>query len=113
MKKVLILAMVICFASAMFLSAGCAKKAASASEAIQNSEVYKTAQEKVNYLVEQAKAFYNSKDYQQAVSVAQYVLAKLDSNSQQAKDLLEKAKAQLQAAAEKAMGDVSNKLFGK
>jgi len=37
----------------------------------------------------------------------------VDRSSQAAKDLIEKAKAQLQAAAQKAVGDVSNKLLGK
>ena len=113
MKKTLGLGMVICLSLGMFLGAGCAKKSASASEAIQNSQALKTVQEKVDYLVQQADAFYNSKEFQQAVETAQYVLSNLDKNSQAAKDLIEKAKTQLQAAAKKAVGDVGNKLLGK
>jgi hypothetical protein len=113
MKKALLLGLVICLSCGMLLSAGCTKKSVSSNEAIQNSQSFKTIQEKVNYLVNQAQAFYNSKEYQQAVNVAQYVLNNLDKNSQQAKDLIEKAKAQLQDAVQKAMGGVDNKLFGK
>lgn len=113
MKKALLVGIIICLGCGMLVSAGCAKKAASVSEAIQNSEAFKTVQEKANYLISQAQAFYNSKEYQQAIDTAQYVLGKIDSNSQQARDLIEKAKTQLQAAAKKAMGGVSDKLFGK
>lgn len=112
MKELLISAVVICFACGMFLGTGCTKKAATASEAIQNSQTLKTVEEKADYLMKQAEAFYNSKEFQQAIQTAQYVLSNLDKNSQPAKDLIEKAKAQLQAAAQKAMGDVSNKLLG-
>ena len=72
----------------------------------------KTAQEKANYLISQAKAFYNSKQFQSAVDLGQYVLNRIDANSQQAKDLIAKAKEQLQAAAQKAAGNM-NKLLGK
>jgi hypothetical protein len=113
MKKAFILGLAICLSCGVLFSAGCAKKVGSVSEAIQNSQAFKTVQEKANYLIGQAQAFYNSKQYQDAVNAAQYVLNKLDSNSQQAKDLIEKAKAQLQTVAQKAMGGMSNKLFGK
>jgi hypothetical protein len=113
MKKAFFLGLAICLSGGMLLSAGCTKKSSSSNEAIQNSQALKTVQEKANYLIGQARAFYNSKQYQDAVNAAQYVLNKLDSNSQQAKDLIEKANVQLQAAAQKAMGGMSNKLFGK
>lgn len=113
MRKTLLLGAVICLSCGMFLSAGCTKKSASPNEAIQSSQTLKTVQEKAGYLIKQAEAFYNSKEFQKAVDTAQYVLSNLDSNYQPAKDLIEKAKAQLQAVAQKAVGDVSNKLFGK
>jgi len=113
MKKALLFVIVIGLSLGVFLNAGCTKKAASVSEAIQNSRALKTVQEQANYLVSQAQAFYNSKEFQQAIQAAQYVLGNLDKNSQAAKDLIEKAKAQLQAAAQKAVVDAKNKLFGK
>lgn len=112
MKKVLLVGMILCLSFGVLLNAGCEKKAATSSEAIQNSQSLKTVEEKVDYLVKQAEAFYNSKEFQQAIQTAQYVLSNLDSNSQSAKDLIEKAKVQLQEAAKKAVGDVSNKIFG-
>ncbi len=91
--------------------AGCgSKKAASSSEAINVSKTMETVQEKVNYLVEQAKAFYDSKDFQQTVKVAQYILQSLDKDSQQAKTLLEKAKTAILEAAKTAAEDMKNKL---
>jgi hypothetical protein len=88
---------------------GCgAKKAESSKEAIDMAKTMETAQEKANYLIGQAKAFYNSKEFQDAVDVAQYVLRYVDKDSQQAKDLVEKAKAQLTSAAKGALAN-----FGK
>jgi hypothetical protein len=113
MKKALLLVVIVCLSYGMLLNAGCTKKLASVSEAIQNSQALKTVQEQANYLISQAQAFYNSKEFQQAIQAAQYVLSNLDKNSQAAKDLIEKAKAQLQAAAQKAVGDVKSKLLGK
>jgi hypothetical protein len=113
MKKALLLGIFVCLSFGMFLSAGCAQKSGSASEAIQNLQALKTVQEKVNYMITQAQAFYNSKQYQETINAAQYILNKLDSNSQVAKNMIEKAKTQLQAAAQKTVGDMSNKLFGK
>jgi len=113
MKKALLLGVVICLSFGMFLNAGCTKKAASVSEAIQNSQALKTVEEKANYLVKQAEAFYSSKEFKQAIESAQYVLNNLDKNSVAAKDLIAKAKAQLASAAQKAASDATNKLFGK
>lgn len=91
--------------------AGCAqKKAASSGEAIKASESLQTVDQKVNYPIDQAKAFYNSREFQKAVDVARYVLRNLDKDSQPAKDLLEKATAQLKATAQKTMSDVKQKL---
>lgn len=112
-KKAFGVGIVFCLSFVMLLNTGCTKKSASASEAIQNSQALKTVEEKVSYLIKQAEAFYNSKEFQQAIQAVQHVLSYLDKDSQQAKDLIEKAKAQLQATAQKAMGDVSNKLLGK
>ncbi len=111
MKNSLFICLILC-CSVLFV-AGCAKSAGSSSEAIQNSQALNTVQEKVDYLVKQAEAFYNSKEFKSAVETAQYILSNLDSNSAKAKDLIEKAKTQLQAAAQKAVSDVSNKLLGK
>jgi predicted ATP-dependent endonuclease of OLD family len=113
MRKIAILGLILCMSSGLLFFAGCAQKSGSVSEAIQNSQALQSIKEKADYLVKQAQAFYNSKEYQQAIEVAQYILGKLDSNSQQAKSLIENAKAQLQAAAQKAAGDVTNKLLGK
>lgn len=113
MKKIVGIVLLLCVVSGLALSSGCTKKAASSSEAIKNSETLATVQDKTQYLVKQAEAFYNSKDFQQAIETAQYVLSNLDKDSQQARNLIEKAKNQLQAAAQKAVSDVGNKLMGK
>ena len=103
----------------LFLSlslVGCGqKKATSSNEAIETAKSMETTEQKVDYLTKQAKAFYNSKEFQGAVDIAQYILRYLDKDSQAAKDLLEKAKSQLTGAAKGAMEDVEKGLgdFGK
>ena len=100
---------------AMFglLAAGCAgvEKASSSAEAIEQSQAMQTVDQKVNYLVGQAKAFYNSQDFQETVAIAQHILLYLDKDSQAAKDILDDAKAKL---AEQAgtMVDAAKKKLG-
>jgi len=120
MKKQLVM-LLACCAFVVLGAAGCAqeKTAASSGEAINTAKAMATVEEKVDYLVGQANAFYKSDDFQQAVDVAQYILSKVDSESREAKNLLEKAKSALAAKAQQAVdkvaGDVKNKLgsFGQ
>ncbi len=110
MKKHIVVSLIFCFVLSV-VGLGCGTKpAASSKEAITASAAFKTAQEKVNYLIAQAKAFYNAKDFQQAVDLAQYVLRYVDTNSQEAKSLLEKAKAELAAMAQKKVSDFKKNL---
>jgi len=91
--------------------AGCgAQKAESGTAAIAATKTMQTIPEKTDYLVSQAKAFYNSKDFQGAVDIAQYILRYLDKDSTAAKDLLAKAKEQLTAQAQ-GMLDQAKKNF--
>jgi outer membrane murein-binding lipoprotein Lpp len=111
MRKSVFLVIAVIVISWLVIS-GCSQtqKASSSGEAISIADTMKTVEEKASYLVQQAQAFYNSKDFQQAIDVSQYILNKLDKNSQEAKSLLEKAKEQLQAAAKSMADDVSKKL---
>jgi len=114
MKALLAVWCIVALCSGIMICAGCSSKPlGSVSEAIQNSQTFKTVQEKADYMVKQAEIFYNSKDFQKAIDTAQYVLNNIDRESEPAKALIEKAKAQLQAAAQKAATDATNKLFGK
>jgi 3',5'-cyclic AMP phosphodiesterase CpdA len=63
--------------------------------AIAEADMLITTPEKVSYLLEKANAFYTSEQFQEAVDVAQYVLDSLDAESQEAKDLVAKAKEAL------------------
>lgn len=112
MKKTLLLGILSCFSLCLVLGVVYAGPT-SVSEAIQKSQTFKDVKERVNYLIAKAQALYNSKQYQDAIDVATYILNKIDPNSEKAKSLIEKAKAQLQATAQKALGNVSNKLLGK
>jgi hypothetical protein len=96
MKKVfsLVLACAVCF---LFLI-GCSsiKKADSDSQAISIAKGMDTIQQQKDYLISQAKVFYKSKEFQQAVNIAQYILNNIDKEFQPAKDLAEEAKAKIQ-----------------
>jgi len=89
----------------MFYGCSGAPKSESSREAIDVAKKMQDTQEKVNYLIGQAKAFYNSQEFQDAINTAQYILTYLDKNSTAAKNLLEKAK---QALADKAKGAVDD-----
>jgi len=110
MKRNLVLFAVVCLAVS-FATVGCgAKKAETSRAAIDEAKVMETTQEKVDYLVTQAKSFYNSDDFQGVIDIAQYILTYLDKDSAVAKDLITKAKEQLQAKAQ-GMLDEAKKSF--
>ena len=89
--------------------AGCGQsKATSSSEAIRHAQTLKTPEQQADYLVGQARAFLHSKEYQEAIQTAQYVLAQIDQHSRDAQELLQKAKSQLTADA-KALADDAHK----
>lgn len=111
-SRVLLTMAVVGLITGSAIIAGCGQKAASASEAIQQAKTRKTSQEQADYLVSQARMFLNSKEYQEAVKSAQYVLSNIDANSPAAKDLLEQAKTKLASAAQGAVKDLK-KQFGQ
>ncbi len=89
---------------------GCGQKAASSSEAIQHAQTLQTPQEQADYLIGQAKVFLDSKNYQEATATARYVLAKVDHNSQQAKELLQQAAHHAVDAAQAGVKDAKKQL---
>ncbi len=90
---------------------GCGpKKEASSQDAITKAQAMATVKEKVDYLAAQAQSFYNSKDFQNVIDVAQYILGSLDKDSQAAKDLITKAKNALAAEAQKAVNKVKSSI---
>ena len=92
--------------------AACAQKAASSSEAIETAKAMETVEAKTKYMVQQANAFVNSKKFDEAIKAAKYILANLDSESQEAKSIIERAKEELAKKAEGAVADVKKNLFG-
>jgi len=112
MKKSLILGIVIALLFGLTLTGCGAKKAESSREAISVAKTMETTEQKINYLVGQAKSFYNSKEFQGAVDIAQHILRYLDSDSQQAKDLLQQAKDALTSKVRGAVEDAKKGLSG-
>lgn len=110
MEKLTVLMVIICLIFSIGVLGCGQQKASSVSEVIKTSETMPTVKAKVDYLVGQANAFYNSKEYQQVADIANYILSKVDQNSQDARSLLEKAKTALSAAAKNAVSDVTKGL---
>ena len=98
-------ALLAAIAIAMVIAVGCGKLATSSSEAIQHAQTLKTPARQADYLVNRAKAFVDSEDYQEAIQTAQYVLLSVDSRSQAAKDLLEQAKSKLATNTQAIVGE--------
>jgi hypothetical protein len=99
--------------SLSLLISGCGpKKEASSQDAINVAENLETIKERADYLVAQAKAFYNSKRFQDALDSAQYVLSYLDKDSQEAKDLIQKAKDALITKAQSSFDEGKKRLEG-
>jgi len=80
--------------------------------AIEASKAMQTVKDKVNYLIGQAKSFYSSKKFQDVINVSQYILTNLDKNSKQAQSLLERARNQIAAMAQKKADEVRAKISG-
>lgn len=86
-------ACILCFA---LVAAACGpKKAASSEEAIENAKAMETTEQKIDYLISQAEAFYKSEQYKDAMESARYVLKNLEKDSQEAKEILEKARKEV------------------
>jgi len=110
MKKILCLILVLFFAASLSLVGCGSKKELSAQAAIEAAKAMQTLKEKADYLIAQANAFYSSKQFQDAITAAQYVLTNLDKQSQPAKDLIARAKEALTAQAQKAVSGVQKKI---
>lgn len=91
--------------------AAVAQQPETSAQAISFAETLKTIQAKKDYLMQQAQMFYQSKQFQYCMDVAQHVLANIDGNSGDAKDLLNKAKEQLVSTATEKVGTVKNSLL--
>jgi len=107
------LAIMITLAVTGLLVAGCGGPQTESSQAaIQKAQTMATIQEKTTFLVNEAQAFYNSKQFQSAVDVAQYVLRYLDKDSTAAKDLLQKAQEALTAQLQQAGAEAKKTISG-
>lgn len=114
MKTLSMIAVLFC--SALILSS-CSQppKAANSEQAIEQSKTLKTPDEQAKYLVGQADAFVNSKEFNEAVETAQYVLANLDASSADAKKVLEEAAEEMKKVAMQKADELKKSLgnFGK
>lgn len=110
MKNLLSLAIGLIFTSLTIVGCSQPPKAVSADQAIEQSQTFSTAEEKEKYLVSQANSFVSSKEYDQAIQTAQYVLANIDSTSAEAKSILEKAAAELKEVAQEKAEEVQKTL---
>jgi hypothetical protein len=89
-----------------FMSVGCQQKASNAQSAIDQSKTKGTVEAQVDYLVGQANSFINSKNFDEAIATAQYILSNLDKSSNKAQGIIEQAKAELQKLAQQEVEDL-------
>ena len=91
MRLDILLSWALCLQIALFLPAcspkqsAVMKKAASVQEAIEFSQSLDKVSWKTNYLIGQAKAFYQAKDYRASAIISRYILDNIDSDNRQAK----------------------------
>ncbi|MFO8052886.1 MAG: hypothetical protein R6U54_02860 [Candidatus Omnitrophota bacterium] len=107
------LTITVCFLVLSLSFIGCSQpKTKSTNDVLKTAESLEAVGEKVDYLVDQAKDFYNSGKFQKSISISQYILDQLDSDSQTAKNLLERAKealiAKVKGAADTATDDIQD-----
>lgn len=110
-SSVLLTAAIVVFAT---MIVGCAEKpkAADSKEAIQQAKQLQTVEEQVKHLVQEANGFINSKQFDEAVNTAKYILSNLDKESLEAKTILEKAQAELKKMAEAKAEELKRSLTG-
>lgn len=116
MKKYLPL-MAVVFVVLALSVAGCAQqpKSEDASGAIEQAKMIESAEAQVKYLVKEANAFINSAQFDEAINTAKYILNELDAQSIEAKNIIEKAQAELTKIAEEKMAEAKSALgsFGQ
>jgi len=112
MKRFLVSSVILCMAVSVAL-AGCGpKRAETSQEAIRNTETMKTPEQKTDYLLKQANLFLKEKDFKEVIDISQYVLWKIDGNSEEAKKIMRKAQDAMAVEAQKAAEELKKK-FGK
>ena len=109
MKKATITLVIVCIAFSTAL-VGCGpKKVATPKEAIETAKTMDATKARENYLVAQAKAFYEAKDYKGAIELSKYVINFVDKNSKSARGILQKAKEDLSAQMRQAAKELKKK----
>lgn len=104
--------------AAVLMITGCEKQAKTqnSQQAIQQSQQLSTSEEKVNFLISEAKAFIGQKKYDEGIQTANYILANLDQQSKEAQDILTTARAEIEKTAreqlEKTKKDVTKAIDG-
>ncbi|MCK4995132.1 MAG: hypothetical protein KAS13_08850 [Candidatus Omnitrophica bacterium] len=88
------------------------KVAKTADEAIKFAKTLEGVQPKKDYLLTQAQSMYDSKELEEVVEIAKYVLEYVDSDGAKAKQLLEKATQDLEALARGGIDQAAKKIEG-
>ena len=104
MRKFAVIIMVLCLTVSLAM-VGCeAKKADTGTDAIEQAKTMKTVDAKKEYLLDQAQAFINAREFQYAVDVIKYTLKNVDANSEEAKKLLSKAQSAMMVQMQRIKG---------
>lgn len=95
-KNVFVFSLLLCFTAL-----GCSQRAMNSQEAIEKAKAKPNVEAQVNYLVGQANSLINSDAFDEAIKIAKHILSELDNNSDEAKSIIERAKAGLKKMAQK------------
>ena len=81
--------------------------------AIEKAMKLENVEAQVKYLVKEANAFVNNEKFDDAIKTAQHILNNLDSDSLEAKSIIETVQVKVKEMAEKKMGEVAGDLQNK
>ncbi len=99
--------MMVCVMAGVIL-VGCAQKtvADNATQVIEQSKAQGPVEAQANFLMEQANALVSSKNYQEAMNVAHYVIANFKDKAPEAQKLLQDIQVNVQQMFQEKMGTV-------
>ena len=87
-------------------------KAKNANEAVAQSKNMPDVKAQADYLVSEAKAFLNSKQYDEAMKTAQYIASNFQESAAEAQKIIEQSAQELQKEASAKMDEMKQNLSG-
>lgn len=110
MKRLTLLLAAFVIVAATLVGCAQAPKSANSSEAIDYAKTLEGVEAQAKFLLKEAEAFVNSKQYDEAIKAAKYVISTYESEADAAKKILEDAQAELKKLAEAKADELKAKM---